>query len=70
MYIIFLVFLTAAWCCPCCLTLLTLAWCCSLLQDCYLRFCADHYDPNNLDIYLHLSNNSVAKYYPGKKEGE
>ncbi len=32
-------------------------------QDCYLRFCADDYDPNNLDIFLHLSNNSVAKYY-------
>lgn len=32
---------------------------------------ASDYDPNNLDIFQHLTNNSVAKYYEGPlKEGE
>ncbi|GIL58818.1 hypothetical protein Vafri_13801 [Volvox africanus] len=40
-------------------------------STCYLRFAADDYDPNNLDIFQHLTNNSVSKYYEGpKKEDE
>lgn len=27
---------------------------------------ADEYDPNNLDIFQHLTNNSIAKYFEGK----
>lgn len=38
-------------------------------DTCYLRFAADDYDPSNLDIYLHLSNNSIAKYYEKQKDG-
>ncbi|KAG2454764.1 hypothetical protein HYH02_000599 [Chlamydomonas schloesseri] len=40
-------------------------------STCYLRFAATDYDPNNLDIFQHLTNNSVAKYYEGPvKEDE
>jgi tubulin monoglycylase TTLL3/8 len=38
-------------------------------DTCYLRFAADDYDTTNLDIFLHLSNNSIAKYYEGGKTG-
>lgn len=39
-------------------------------STCYLRFAADDYDPNNLDVFQHLTNNSVSKYYEGpKKDG-
>ena len=31
-------------------------------EECYLRFSADDYDIGNLDIFAHLSNNSISKY--------
>lgn len=52
-------------CCHACPVLQVYFW-----NTCYLRFAAEDYDPSNLDIYLHLSNNSIAKYYEVKKDGE
>jgi hypothetical protein len=40
-------------------------------DTCYLRFAASDYDANDLDVFQHLTNNSVSKYYEGpRKEGE
>lgn len=36
---------------------------------CYLRFSADYYDISNIDnLYIHLTNNSIAKYSENFKE--
>ncbi|KXZ46847.1 TTL3 protein [Gonium pectorale] len=37
-------------------------------STCYLRFAADDYDPNSLDVFQHLTNNSVSKYFEGPKK--
>eukprot|EP00798_Chlamydomonas_sp_ICE-L_P017105 gene17105-23404_t len=38
--------------------------------DCYLRFAAEEYDTNNLDVFNHLTNNSIAKNFEGDKQDE
>ena len=38
-------------------------------SDCYLRFAADDYDATSLEIFFHLCNNSISKYYEVEKNG-
>lgn len=41
-----------------------------LAQDCYLRFSADDYGLESLDISQHLCNNSISKYYTAGREDD
>ncbi|KAK3286262.1 hypothetical protein CYMTET_6171 [Cymbomonas tetramitiformis] len=38
-------------------------------RTCYIRFCAKDYDILDMNVFCHLSNNSIAKYCDGATQG-